>query len=205
MAFATSSNQFLAEHPLMGECFAFFGIGNPGDEYNGTRHNIGFEVLDELAKRVSNPQRFNAWSAQALCGTLSCNQDVVLVKPQTYVNRSGDSYEELLRASKVLMQRCLVVVDDFNLPLGTLRFRSGGSAGGHNGLKSIINAVGSDFPRLRFGIGPLPDNTAVVDFVLGRFTDDEHAAVIQSIDSAVNALIFFVQHGVSAAMNAYNK
>jgi PTH1 family peptidyl-tRNA hydrolase len=191
--------------PLDEERFAFFGIGNPGQDYLGTRHNIGFEVLDKLARRINVAQQFAACNAQIVCGTLNPNHDVVLVKPQTFVNRSGESYAEFLSVSAVPAQRCMVIVDDFNLPLGTLRIRSGGSAGGHNGLKSIVNAVGTEFPRLRFGIGPLPLNTTVVDFVLGRFNDQELSVVEQSVASAVDASLFVVRHGVYAAMNEYNK
>lgn len=120
------------------------------------------------------------------------------------MNRSGEAAAEVLRRFETLVEMCLIVVDDFNLPLGTLRFRRGGSDGGHNGLKSIIAAVGSSFPRLRVGIGPLPARQSVIDFVLTPFDDTEKQSVDSMVRSASEAVQYFCVHGIEKAMNTYN-
>jgi peptidyl-tRNA hydrolase, PTH1 family len=180
-----------------------FGIGNPGGAYADTRHNAGFSAIDWLEEKVAAPARHSdpAWEA-TVCTWESMR--VALVKPKTYVNRCGAALVACLERMQCPLSSCLVIVDDYHLPLGTIRIRPGGSDGGHNGLKSIIERVGTAFPRLRIGIGPLPGTVDSVQFVLGRFTADEKALLKVSLARAEKAALLFAQRGVDAAMNAYN-
>jgi PTH1 family peptidyl-tRNA hydrolase len=176
------------------------GIGNPGTQYERTRHNVGFLVLDELARR----HRLDGWSKR--WQALTCDWRVpdglggdrgLLVKPQTFVNLSGESAQAVLAFHKLLPSDLLVVVDDINLPLGTLRLRPEGSAGGHNGLKDIEARIGKAYPRLRLGIGK-PANDQV-DHVLGAFTAAEQEDLIAMIAKAVDCVEGWVKEGVTAA------
>ncbi|MBD3420791.1 MAG: aminoacyl-tRNA hydrolase [Chitinivibrionales bacterium] len=182
----------------------FFGIGNPGTKYGSTRHNIGFMAIDALSQSLAHTKRSTGCRSELLTGSHAAIGTVLCVKPQTYVNRCGDALKEVYRRYSFEQQSMLVIVDDFNLPLGSLRFRRGGSAGGHNGLKSIIAAFGQDIPRLRLGIGPLPSQTRVIDFVLGEFGSGELEKANQMLGRLDAALIVFAQHGIEAAMNRFN-
>ena len=183
-----------------------FGLGNPGGKYQGTRHNIGFDVIDRLCAvdtLVAPPKEY----CSSVCRMMMCGpakKPVLFVKPLTYMNLSGDAVGALLRKYGLTAADCLVVVDDFNIPLGKIRFRKDGSPGGHNGLKSISAAIGEDYPRLRVGIGPLPAGFSIVDFVLGRFEDGERDEVSEVIKVAACAVDFMIEHGVDTAMNRYN-
>jgi len=182
------------------------GLGNPGREYSGTRHNVGFMVLDRLAAAMGTTFRADKkWKAD-----LAVTGDVWLLKPQTYMNLSGESVSELVRFYKIEPARVLVVLDDMALPLGRLRIRERGSHGGHNGLRSILEYLGTqDVPRLRVGIGTparadgsSPD--AATDHVLGRFAVDERTLVAQSLDRAVEAVQFVQENDLPSAMNRFN-
>ena len=175
------------------------GLGNPGREYSGTRHNVGFMVLDRLAAALGATFRADKkWKAD-----LAVTGDVFLLKPQTYMNLSGESVSEIARFYKIEPARVLVVLDDMALPLGRLRIRERGSHGGHNGLRSILDHLGTqDVPRLRVGIGAAPD--AATGHVLGRFAVDERPLVTQSLGLATEAVQFAQQHGLAAAMNKFN-
>lgn len=178
------------------------GIGNIGLKYDGTRHNIGFDVVEELKRKGSCTTRnFKHGSVVeiAINGIRTA-----LLKPNTYVNLSGIAAAELLEFYKLTVQDILVVVDDFHLPLGTIRYRGKGSAGGHNGLKSLIESIGHDFPRLRFGVGPLPDGESVIDFVLGQFTSEEKPLCAETIQRAAESVEFFVNNGLASTMNKFN-
>jgi len=183
-----------------------FGLGNPGGKYAGTRHNIGFEVIDRLCAvdtLVSPPTEM----CEAECRLMMCGPaklPALFVKPLTYMNLSGDAVGALIRKYGLTPSDCLVVVDDFNIPLGKLRIRKDGSPGGHNGLKSISAAIGSDYPRLRVGIGPLPAGISIIDFVLGRFEDSEREEVGNVIKIAADAVDFMIENGIDNAMNRYN-
>ena len=176
------------------------GLGNPGREYSGTRHNVGFMVLDRLAAALGVTFRADKkWQAD-----VASAGDVWLLKPQTYMNLSGESVGALARFHRIEPDRVLVVLDDMALPLGRLRIRERGSHGGHNGLRSILGHLATqEVPRLRVGIGaPGPD--AATGHVLGRFAVDERPLVEQSLDRAVEAIRFAQQSDLPSAMNRFN-
>ena len=181
------------------------GLGNPGSRYESTRHNMGFLTVDKLAevqKFSFNKLRFKAWT-----GTFSCGEDKVLVmKPQTYMNLSGEAVGEAARFFKVPADHVLVISDDISLPVGKLRIRSSGSAGGHNGLKNIIAHLGTDqFPRIKVGVGiPQQEGYDTVDWVIGKPGKDEQALLIPALDKAVAAIPCLIQNGVQQAMNKFN-
>ena len=175
------------------------GLGNPGREYRETRHNVGFLLLDRLASRERAEFRTEkSWQAEvARAG------DPLLCKPLAYMNLSGQSVRPLSQFYKIEPAQMLVILDDMALPLGKLRFRKDGSAGGHNGLKSIIEQLGTNVvPRLRVGIGSAERDA--VDHVLGRFTLEERPALEQTLDRALEAIDCARTRGLEAAMNAYN-
>lgn len=185
------------------------GIGNIGSEYEGTRHNIGFDVVRRCEARLGAVRQQEGCHSALTIGRYPVDAGqglgVVLARPLTYVNRSGQAVKELISSYAVDVSKCLVVVDDYNLPIGKLRFRRSGSDGGHNGLKSIIAAVGEGFPRLRIGIGPLPPGGDIVEFVLGHFSPEEQAQVDAAVEKAAEAVFFSLVNGVDKAMNTYNK
>jgi len=176
------------------------GLGNPGREYEGTRHNIGFDVLDRLAEdQAATFAPEKKWEAQVAkaCG-------VSLVKPQTFMNLSGRSVATLARFYRWEPSQILVVYDDVSLPLGTLRFREGGGDGGHNGIKSLISCLGAkNFPRLKFGVGSASPGE-LVGHVLGRFSPNEHDEMQNTLARAVRAVQLAVSAGVTSAANEFN-
>ena len=182
------------------------GLGNPGSEYEETRHNVGFMVVQELARR--HGARFTLRAGVA--GTARCTiggAAVVLVKPLTYMNNSGEALLEALAECGVLPDRLLVVVDDLALALGALRLRPAGSHGGHNGLRSVIGALGTQqFPRLRCGIGvtPPPPRESTADFVLSPFRKEERSAAAAMVLRAADAAEAVAASGLAAAMNEFN-
>lgn len=180
-------------------------LGNPGDQYEGTRHNVGFQVADELGERARIPiQKLKFRALTNIC-TLG-GEKVLIMKPVTYMNLSGEAVRQAADFYKVPPQRVLVVSDDVSLPVGKLRVRSGGSAGGHNGLKSIISHLGSeDFPRVKLGVGekPHPDYD-LAEWVLGRFTGEDKKTMRAAIKRAADAAECIIQDGVDKAMNKFN-
>jgi PTH1 family peptidyl-tRNA hydrolase len=196
---------FLNPHPFSKKIDAIiFGLGNPGEEYSLTRHNIGFMVADKLTTLLSDVTTKRFGDAVTTVGVLE-NKTVAVVKPLTYMNSSGNAVDAIMKVTSLPLSSVIVLVDDFNIPLGTLRVRKGGSAGGHNGLKSIQSFVGLDYPRLRIGIGPLPDGLSVIDFVLGKFTSDEFDALDNVIPSVIDACRMFLEYDLDAVMNKFNK
>jgi PTH1 family peptidyl-tRNA hydrolase len=181
------------------------GLGNPGNSYQDTRHNIGFMVMDVLATRLGTAfqveKRWESHVAKFAGG--------FLVKPQTYMNLSGRAVGSVGRFYKITPQETLVVFDDVDLPLGRLRLRASGSAAGHNGLKSLISTLGTDqFPRVKVGIGAdsgRPAGDRLVGHVLGKFSEDEKAAVAQAVDRAADAVMGALKSGLGAAMNFFNR
>jgi peptidyl-tRNA hydrolase, PTH1 family len=177
------------------------GLGNPGAEYNQTRHNVGFMVVDRLAAQAGASWE-KAGKADAY---VSKSGNVFLVKPTSFMNRSGFPLHAIAQFYKIQPEEILVVLDDFALPLGRLRIRPDGGTGGHNGLESIIVQFGTDkIPRLRVGIGGAPTQGAV-DHVLGRFFEEELPAVRTSIERAVEAVKCAIDNGLVSAMNSFNK
>ena len=181
------------------------GLGNPGEKYERTRHNVGFLVVDALAERLGVPVQ--KLKHRALTNTVRlAGQKALLMKPVTFMNLSGEAVGDAARFYKLPPERVLVISDDTALPLGKLRLRKGGSAGGHNGLKSIIQHLGTDqFPRLRVGVGekPRPDYD-MADWVLGRLQGEDWKAMEAAVDRAADAVEHVLAHGVDAAMNRFN-
>lgn len=179
------------------------GLGNPGSQYEGTRHNVGFDVIDYLAGSPSTGpwrEKFEAAFAELRDG----HEVVLLVKPLTFMNLSGRAVRAILDFYKLEVVDLLVVCDDFNLPLGKLRLRKDGSAGGQNGLKNIQLMLGTDvYPRLRLGVGA-PQHDNAVGHVLGRWKPGERKAVDEMIAKAAEAALLFVNKGLDAAMNRFN-
>lgn len=177
------------------------GLGNPGREYSETRHNIGFMILDRLAAKAQVPFRHeNKWRTE-----LASAGQTMLSKPQTFMNLSGESTGDICRFYKIPPEEVLVILDDMALPLGKLRFRMIGSAGGHNGLQSVIDHLGTaSVPRLRVGIGAATPGKSS-DYVLGRFTQDERPALEQALERAAEAIAYAQTRGLAAAMNIYNQ
>lgn len=181
-----------------------FGIGNPGREYHNTRHNLGFRLVDKLAQLAG----INDWTSRCqglIAEARLCNEDVLLVKPLTYVNCCGACLASICQRYSVEPQSLLVAVDDVSLPLGQIRIRGQGSSGSHNGLKSIVNSLDSQlFPRLRLGIGD-NGNQKLADYVLANFTWEEEKMVDTMIQTGVDAVITWLKQGTQASMNRYNK
>ena len=177
------------------------GLGNPGREYRLTRHNVGWMALDALAERC------RAGPEEARCdGVAVRTRRLVLFKPLRMMNLSGPPAAQLLRAEGVSVEDLLVLVDDVNLPLGTVRIRAGGSDGGHNGLASLVEALATEqFARLRLGIGPCPVGTVLRDYVLSPFEEDEEPAVEHMIARAVEAARCWDRRGMQAAMERFNR
>ena len=180
-------------------------LGNYGQKYENTRHNIGFLAADRLVEK--NDLRCNRLRFRALTEIIDFGgAKVLLMKPQTYMNLSGEAVGEAARFYKVPPERVLVISDDVSLPLGKLRVRGNGSAGGHNGLKNIIAHLGTDrFPRVKVGVGAPPNpEYDMVDWVIGGFTADERKVIDAAIDRALDAAECVIQKGVTEAQNRYN-
>ena len=177
------------------------GLGNPGAEYAGTRHNIGFAVADRLAAELGL-----GWEHSTKWGALWAKaESILLAKPATYMNRSGEPLAAIAQFYKIPNEQILVVLDDLALPLGRLRIRLGGSSGGHNGLESIfLHFASEEIARLRIGIGAAPREGAV-DYVLGRFFEEERAEVEKTVERAAEAVKCAIDKGVLSAMNTFNK
>ena len=183
------------------------GLGNLGRRYEGTRHNVGFAVVDELARRAGvdfrRSWRFGAWVAEIADPGEGKR---LLVKPQTFMNRSGETVGPLLRRKGCGPEGLVVVVDDMDLDLGRLRVRKQGSPGGHNGLKSVSEAIGSDaYIRVRVGIGRDPERGREVDHVLTRFRPEERSVMDEAVRRAADAVEEILASGVDRAMNRFNE
>jgi PTH1 family peptidyl-tRNA hydrolase len=180
------------------------GLGNPGRKYKSTRHNVGFEIIDELARRHAASSAKNSFQAEIAEATI-VGQKVLLVCPQTFMNLSGSAAVQVRDFYKIDNAELLVVCDDFALPLGRLRIRAQGSGGGQKGLADIIRRLGTDgVPRLRIGVGPLPEGWDGADFVLGKFAKSELAEIEVAIARAADAVELWIHEGIAPAMNKYN-
>ena len=181
------------------------GLGNPGQEYEGTRHNAGFMAVDLLASKLG---RFTGWRREGamLRGEGRAGRhNVSVAKPQTYMNRSGQALRELCREGWIPSE-ILVVLDDVYLPLGTIRLRAAGGTGGHQGLESILEEVGTaEFPRLRIGVGPAPRSADLPDYVLARFQEEERQKLPDALEGAASAAYDAAASGLAKAMNRWNR
>jgi PTH1 family peptidyl-tRNA hydrolase len=179
------------------------GLGNPGRKYQGTRHNVGFEVLAAVARSLhagTMRTRFDGEFAEATCD----GHRLLLLSPLTYMNLSGKSVQAARDFYQLSNADMLIICDDFQLPLGRLRFRADGSSGGQKGLEDVIRHCGSDVPRLRLGIGPVPPRWDPADFVLGRFLAEENAAAEKMVEQAALAVVDWIRHDTAYSMNKYN-
>lgn len=185
--------------------YLIFGLGNPGKEYAWTRHNAGYLIADALLKGAGSAKKIKARLGSGAEIKLP-GKRVVIIKPATYMNKSGDAVKYFMRQYAITEpERILVLVDEVSLPLGKVRLRPKGSAGGHNGLRSIIEALGGqeNFPRLRFGIGPGPDKE-LETFVLEEFTAKEKPLILPAIEKAGQAVACWLDKGMQGAMNRFN-
>lgn len=184
--------------------YIIVGLGNPTKDYVGTRHNVGFAVIDKLADEYNISMDIK--KHKAICGKgMIAGHKVILVKPQTYMNLSGESVREVIDFYKVTAEDILIIYDDISLDVGKLRLRPKGSAGGHNGIKSIIAHLGTDsFNRIKFGVGDKPKGYDLADWVLGRFPKDQQNAVDAVIQEACKAVETILSDGIEAGMNKYN-
>ena len=180
------------------------GLGNPGRRYTGTRHNVGYRVLEELARRsdsAATTSKFEADVVEMVIGS----EPTMLVAPRTWMNHSGRSVGQFVRFYKLPLEDLLVICDDINLPLSRLRLRAAGSSGGQKGLADIIRELGSEqFPRLRIGIDPPPDHVDASDYVLGRFRPGERERVEAAVREAAAGVGCWIETGIESAMNAIN-
>ena len=180
------------------------GLGNPGPRYRGTRHNLGHDVVRDLAARLRISLREDGWAITGR-GRLGA-EHVVLAIAETYMNESGQAVQDVLRRRRRRPEDLLVVHDDLDLSLGHLRLRPGGGAGGHNGVRSVIGVLGTGtFPRLRIGIGRPPAGVDPTEFVLQRFTPEERLAIDPAIARAVEAAMMVARQGLAAAMSEFNR
>lgn len=186
------------------EVFLIAGLGNPGREYRKNRHNFGFMVLDRLTERMG--VSFSRLEVKALVTkTEYQGRRLILVKPQTYMNLSGQAVSSLIRYYKTPPDNLLVVYDDVDLPFGTIRLRPAGSSGGQKGMRSVIEQVGrDDFPRLRLGVGRPPGRMPAAAYVLQDFSKEEAELLPEIIERAVDAILAFVVEGLDVAMTQYN-
>ncbi len=184
--------------------FAVVGLGNPGRNYSGTRHNVGFDTVELLANRNNinlNKIKFKSIYGEGIIG----GKKVILLKPQTYMNNSGMAVLDVYNYYKMPLENILVIVDDVDIEFGTIRIRKKGSDGGHNGLKSIIYQLGSqDFPRIKIGIGKRKEGQDLADFVLSKFSKDEKPRIEEAVLNAAMAVETIITYGIDEGMNQFN-
>lgn len=179
------------------------GLGNPGSKYENTRHNVGFLAIDEIAKKYQI--QVNKLKCKAQTGELRLSDKVILAKPQTFMNNSGEAVRELVDYYNVDLKDLIIIYDDIDIPFSTIRVKGKGSSGSHNGMRSIVKHLGDDkFPRVRISISQKPDYMDLADFVLSKFTNKEVPIVKKEIQAAAEASLEIVEKGVDSAMNIYN-
>lgn len=201
-AFTYRCNQIFIRSGIM---YIIAGLGNPGLKYAGTRHNTGFCVIDELADRFNikvNEYRHKALTGRGIIG----GEKVILVKPQTFMNLSGESIRQIMDFYKLGNDSLIVAYDDISLDVGQLRLRTKGSAGGHNGMKNIIAHTGSqEFDRVRIGVGEKPERMDLADYVLGVFSRDDQEKIREAVRDAASAVEMILAEGMDKAMSIYNQ
>ncbi len=184
--------------------YLIVGLGNPGKEYEKTRHNIGFEAIDLLAKRnkiALNKMKFKSIYGEGRIGP----EKVYLMKPTTYMNNSGEAVKAFADYYKIGPENILVIVDDIDIPFSSIRIKKNGSAGSHNGLKSIVKLLGSkNFSRLKLGVGQKNENQDLASFVLGRFSKEEMVDIDKTLDLSVRAIEEAIRSGIESSMNKFN-
>ncbi|MEP7133692.1 MAG: aminoacyl-tRNA hydrolase [Chloroflexota bacterium] len=186
------------------DTFLLVGLGNPGREYKDTRHNVGFMLIDRIAVRL-NARGLKVQSKAIVMNTTHEERKLILAKPQTFMNLSGQSVQGLAHFYKVPFTNMLVLSDDLDIPFGTIRIRASGGPGGQRGMASIIEKLGTkDFPRLRLGIGRPPGRMDPAAYVLQNFSKDEMQTLSEVLDHGAEAVFAFVTHGLNKAMNEYN-
>lgn len=191
-------------YEMSNRIFLIIGLGNPGDRYQKTRHNIGFMVIDKIAGTYSIPVNKSKFNAEYGKGLIDCI-DAILVKPMTFMNKSGLSVIRFINFFKVSTKDVLVIHDDIDLELGRIKIKEKGGDGGHKGVRSILDALGGeDFCRLRLGVGRSADQIDVSDHVLGNFTADESGKMVGLIDQARDAVVTILCHGTKDGMNRFN-
>lgn len=189
----------------MEDLFVVIGLGNPGSKYENTRHNVGFDTIDVVSKKHNIAITKVKHKAVIGDGTIEGSK-VILVKPQTFMNLSGESVREIIEWYKVPVKNIIILYDDIDLPVGKLRIRPKGSAGTHNGMKSIIYQIQSDdFPRIRIGVDKPPQGWDLANFVLSKFSSEERKYVEDAIENAVGAVETIIKSGVDNAMNRFNR
>jgi PTH1 family peptidyl-tRNA hydrolase len=180
------------------------GLGNHGSKYEGTRHNVGYAVVDRLAELLG-PVQFRRQFAGRIASAKQGHQKVLLLKPETYMNESGRSVQPALAFYRLPVENLLVVCDDLNLPVGKIRIRKGGSDGGQKGLRSLAQHLATtEYPRLRVGIGAAPPGIDAADYVLSRFTRDERKQMESAIDQAADVVVTWCESGIESCMNRFN-
>lgn len=182
--------------------YVIAGLGNPGKEYASSRHNAGYMAVEYLAEKLNT--KLNKLKFNSVYGDTSINgEKVMLVKPVTYMNKSGIAIAEIVKFYKIPTSRLIVIYDDIDIPLGSLRIRPSGSAGTHNGMKSIVDSIGSEFPRIRIGIGR-NEEMDLADFVLQKFSRNEKDIVTPIIERAAEAAVEIIENGIDSAMQKFN-
>lgn len=180
------------------------GLGNPGLKYESTRHNVGFMTIDKLAEEYGIDVKRSKFKSLVGEGNI-CGEKVILVKPQTYMNESGRAVLDLMNFYKIDMENLIVVLDDIDIQFGTIRVKRKGSAGSHNGLKSIIYQIGrDDFPRIKIATGKKPPRMDLADFVLSKFSKDEKKVIEEETTAAKEAVIDIIDKGIDDTMNKFN-
>ncbi len=189
----------------MADIFLIAGLGNPGTKYSNTRHNVGFDTIDYLSNKLNI--KLSRIGFKGVYGEAEIDGiRTILLKPQTFMNLSGESIRDAAAWYKIPMERILVIYDDIDLEPGKIRVRPKGSSGTHNGMKSIIYQLQSDsFPRIRIGIGRAPERWDLADYVLSKFSKEDREVMDQSIEKAADAALTIVRSGVEKAMNSYNR
>ena len=184
--------------------YIIVGLGNPEPEYSNTRHNMGFDVINILAKK--NNINLNKSKFDAICGTgIIQNEKVILVKPQTYMNNSGEAIRKIIDFYKEPLENIIVIYDDMDTQIGNIRIRSKGGPGSHNGMKSIVEMLSSEnFPRIRVGIGKPIEEFDRINYVIGRVKDEEMQELIKGQELAVEAVEYWLKNGIDNTMNKYN-
>lgn len=185
--------------------YIIVGLGNPEPEYANTRHNMGFDVINKIAQK--NDISMNRTKFNAIYGTgIIENEKVILIKPQTFMNNSGEAVVEFVKFYKEQVENVLVIYDDMDTEIGKIRVRAKGGPGSHNGMKSLVHELNSDnFPRIRVGIGRPKDEFDRIDYVIGRIPDEEYVVLQQGEDEAAKAAEYWIKHGIDNTMNMYNR